>query len=341
MGIICRRERGQSHFLIAGALTGGLALLRKQLRAAGPDRPVDIPRLTEPAPPDTAPKQLQHDPVVDDLGGRNDRIDREIGLVQVLHDALAHQLRRALQGLHLLQGPVLPVDGLVEGRDIDARNLRRLQQKFFLAPVLVPGLPVELDILQGDFLPLSQHEEVNKRGQRLRVIGAGPAGHHDRRQVRPVRRTQRQFCQVQHVQHVGVGHLIAQGKADEVELCDRVAALQAVEQHSLAAHFLLHIAPGGETALAPQTVHLIHHAVQNPAAQVGHADLVGIRETQGKPGIHLAWLLDHGVVLPAGIAGRFLNLWQNLFQNSIHGASPPLSQSCQSVSFYSTCFPPL
>ena len=213
-GVVGGGQRGQSHLLIARVLTGGLAVLRQQLGVPIAHRAVGVPSLTEAAAPDTAPEQLQHHPVVDDLGGGDDGFDREVGLVHVLHDALAHRLRRAGARLdaHLGQGAVLVVDGLIERGDVDALDLGGLLEKLLLGPALLLGLAVELDVLQGHVLPLTQDEQVDEGGQGLRVIGAGPPRHDERGELGPVLRPQGQSGQVQHVQHVGVGHLVPQRK---------------------------------------------------------------------------------------------------------------------------------
>ena len=63
--------------------------IRDSLRAVAHGT-VDIPRLTEAAAADAAPEQLQGDAVLDDLGGGDDGIYREIGLVHVVDDCLLY-----------------------------------------------------------------------------------------------------------------------------------------------------------------------------------------------------------------------------------------------------------
>ena len=262
-GVVGGAEAGQGHLLIAGILTSRLAVLSQQLRIAVSHRAVHIACLAEPAATDAATEQLQHDAVVDDLGGGDDGLHREVGLVHVLDHPLAHLLRRAgaILDAHFLQGAIRTVDGLIEGRDVDALDLGGLPQKLLLAPALLLGLAIQGDVLQGDLLPFTQDKQVHEGGQRLRVIAAGTARHDERREFRPLLAAQRQPRQVQHVQDIGVGHLIAQREADDIKVRNRVAALQGVEQQPLPAHFLLHISPGGVATLAPQPLLLVHQAV--------------------------------------------------------------------------------
>ena len=76
---------------------------------------------------------------------------------------------------------------------------------------------------------------------------------------------------------------------------------------------LLHVGPGGEDPLAPYAGHPVEDPVEDAEAQVGHADLVGIREAEGEPGIHLALVLHDRVIFPAGVPGRFLHPGQDAF----------------------------
>ena len=166
LGVVGGGQAGQGHLLIARVLTGRLSVLGQQLRAAGAHRPVGVPRLTESAPPDTAPEQLQHHPVVDNFRGGDDGFYREIGLVHVLDDPLSHGLHGAAPRLYVnrLQRAVRAVHRFIEGGHIDSLDFGRLQQELLLGPALVSGLTVEVDVLQGDLLPLPQDKEVHKGG---------------------------------------------------------------------------------------------------------------------------------------------------------------------------------
>ena len=249
---------------------------------------------------------------MNDLGGGDDGLDREICLVKVLNDPLGDGLRSALQRPDLFQSPIRPVDRLVERGHIDALNLGGLLQELLLRPALLFGLLIQVDVLQGDILSLPQNEEVHKGGQRLGVIAAGPPCHHKGGQLPPVLTAQGQTGQVQHVEHIGIGHLIAQREAHYVKFRDGVSALQTVEQQPLPAQLLFHVPPGGEAALTPDVLPLIHHSVENAAAQVGHTDLIGVGKTEGKADAHLALVFDNGVVLSAGIPGRLLYIGQDV-----------------------------
>ena len=332
MAVVAGGQAGEGHLLVARVPARCNALLNQPLRAAGTHRPVGVARLAEAAAPDAAPKHLQHHPVVDDLRGGHDGLDREIALVKVLDNALGHHRRRPVSRRDGRHRAVLTIGHIVEGGHIDAGNPGRGGEKLLLAPALLPGPPVELDDLHAHVLPLAQDKQIHKGGQRLWIEGAGTARHHDGGELGPLLAAQGQAGQIQHVEHIGVGHLIAQGKTDEIEVGDGVSALQAVEGDPLPAHLLLHIAPGGEHPLAPHPLHLIHQPVENPHAQIGHADLIGIRKTECVAHIHGAAVLDHRVVLPAGISGGLLYPREDVFQSTIHAEpSPTISKSIENA----------
>ena len=85
-------------------------------------------------------------------------------------------------------------------------------------------------------------------------------------------------------------------------------------------HLLLHVPPRGEHPLAPDSVQVVHHTVEDPHPQVGHADLIGIREAEGHPGIHLGFILHHRVVFSPHIPGRLLHPGEDALQSLIQKA---------------------
>ena len=147
---------------------------------------------------------------------------------------------------------------LVKRGHVDAGNPGRGGEELLLTPALLPGLAVELDNLHTHVLPFPQDEQIHKGGQGLWIKGAGSPRHHDGRQLCPLPAAQGKASQIQHVEHIGIGHLIAQGEANQVEIGDGIAALQAVQGNPLPAHLLLHVAPGGKHALTPHPIHLVH-----------------------------------------------------------------------------------
>ena len=256
--VVAGGQAGEGHLLVAGVPARLDALLDQPLGIAGAHRPVGVARLTEAAAPDAAAEHLQHHPVVDDLGGGYNGLNREIALVKVLDDALGHPGRSPLQRGDGGHRAVAVIAHLVKRGHIDARNPGRGGEELLLTPALLPGLAVELDNLHTHVLPFPQDEQIHKGGQGLWIKGAGSPRHHDGRQLCPLPAAQGKASQIQHVEHIGIGHLIAQGEANQVEIGDGIAALQAVQGNPLPAHLLLHVAPGGKHALTPHPIHLVH-----------------------------------------------------------------------------------
>ena len=176
-----------------------------------------------------------------------------------------------------------------------------------LVPPLPAGLAVELYQLRRHVLPLTQGDDVNKIRHGLGVIHGGAAGDDKRRQIGPVGAVEGDARQIQHIENGGESHLIANGKGHDVKIGDRVAGLQGKEGHLRPAHLLLHVAPGGEHPLAPHAVHLVHDAIENAHAQVGHADFVGVGEAEGDAGVHIFFIFDDRVILAAYVAGGLLH----------------------------------
>ena len=146
---------------------------------------------------------------------------------------------------------------------------------------------MQLDQLGVHLLALADLGNVNKIRDRLAVEHRRAARDDERGQLRALARVERHTRQIEHIQYGGKRHLVADGKGDDVKIADGIAGLERVERQAGTAHLLLHVAPGSENALAPNAVHVIHNAVENPHTKVRHADLIGVRKAEGHAGIDL------------------------------------------------------
>ena len=334
--IVAGGQAGERDLLIAGVVAGADAVVGAEVAAAIADRAVDIARLTEAAAADAAPEQLQGDTVLDDLGGGDDGIYREIGLVHVVDDALCHHGRCAVTGRDGRHGAVVVIGHIVKGRDIDTVQPGSGAEKIGLAPALAAGAAVELHQLHGDVLALAQADQIDEVGQGLGVVHGGAAGDDQRGQAGAVRGVEGNVGQVQHIEDGGKGHLVANGEGHNVIVGDGVAGFQGKKGHFRLTQLGLHVAPGSEHALAPDAGDIVHYAVEDTHTQVGHTDLVGIREAEGNAGVYRRLVLEDGVVFAAHVAGGLLHPGQDAFQSFIHGVvlSPPLPDGAWAGSYF-------
>ena len=243
-----------------------------------------------------------------DLGGRHDGIRGVITRVKVLDDAFSDLFRRAVPRRDRENRTVVVVTDFVQARNVHAPDLRGFPQEGFFRPAFPPCLAVKLDQLTVDLLPLAEEADIEKIRHGLDVAGHLTACYHKLLQILSVLCADGDAAQVKHIQHGGISHLIADGKGNDVEISQRIAAFQRPERYSLFPELFAHIAPGREASLAPDAVHAIKKAVEDLHAEVRHADLVGIREAEGDAHIDLLLILHDLIVLPADIARGSLHL---------------------------------
>ena len=165
------------------------------------------------------------------------------------------------------------------------------------------GGPVVHEARQG-LLAVADHEAVDEGRQRLGLEGGGAAGDDERVLLAAVGRAQGDAAEVEHQQDVRVGQLVLQREAHQVELVQRGAGLEGDQGEARRAQLGLHVGPGGEDALGGQVRPLVDHAVENLEPHVAHADLVDVREGQRHAAGELRGVLDHLVLLAAGVATR-------------------------------------
>ena len=313
-GIIAAGQAGQADFLIARGLFQGGGQLHQMLQAPLTNRAIQHPRLAEAAAAGTAPHDLQHDAVVDDLRiGHRDILGIDHA-VQIGNDGLQHLLRGlGAVGPEGGDGAVLVVGHVVQGWHVHAPHLSQAPEQHILARTgLLPFVDdrVQLDDL---LLAVAYHERIDEIRQGLGVEGAGAPRHHDGIILPALLPQKRNPAQLQHRQDVGVAHLILQGEAHHVEIVQRVAALQGEQGNVLLLHQGHHVHPGHADPLAQAPGLGVDGGVEDLHAQVGHGHLVGIGEAEGKVQLGLLPALDGSVHLAAGVSGSFLDFLQHGF----------------------------
>ncbi len=152
-------------------------------------------------------------------------------------------------------------------------------------------------------------------GKRHGVHGAGAAGDHDRMVVSAVNGPDGDPSQLQPDEDVGVGQLVLERDADDIEFRQREVRFEAGERPARRAELLLVVRPGRENALAGRVVPAVQDLVQDPEAQVRHADLVGIGEEEADLCPHGRKVLVHAVDLVVDVPGRLGHQRQKIFEH--------------------------
>ena len=205
---------------------------------------------------------------------------------------------------------VFPVGGVIKLRHIEAFDLSSSFQEFL--PAFPGSFPLFISIQQLviNSLSLSDIEEIKELRKGLRIIGARPAADHNGIRIRPFCCAERDMAQFQDLKDVCIAHLKLDRNAEEVEILYRILRLQGKKGDLLLPHHLVQIDPRGINPLTPDVIPAVEHIVQDLDAQVGHADLIYIREAHGKADIHLVFVLHHRIHFAADIARRLFNIQQ-------------------------------
>ncbi len=149
-------------------------------------------------------------------------------------------------------------------------------------------MPDDFAELDGRFFGIADDGAIDKIGQRLRVEGAGPADDHQWIIETALRAAPRNAGQVEHVENVGVGELVLQREADNIEIAKRQLVLEALERLIVGPQHFLHVGPGCIAPLGSDPVSRVEVVVEDGIAEMAHADLVGIGESEGETEVDLA-----------------------------------------------------
>ena len=205
LAVVAGTQRGQGQFLIAGGIAERTALPDNGFRRFLPKRTVQKACLTETAAPYAAAKHFFYGTVVHRFHKGYHKCFRIERLVHVLYDPFGHLFRCTVFRRHCGNGTVRLIGHLVQRGHIDPLDLCRRTEKCRAACSLPLHLQIEVHEFQIDFLALPQNKQVEKVRQRFRITDAGTAGNHQRCQCfAAVTGMQRNPCQVQHIQDIGI-----------------------------------------------------------------------------------------------------------------------------------------
>ena len=197
-------EGEQGNLVPARVRDAALDFIHDLIRALFPERTVHVAGEAEATAAGAAAHDLHAEPVVRDLGRRDERLLRVVLRIERRHVAIPRLLGRRV-GLGLARDETEGVHHLVEVRR-HVHALERAQAaKHFraLEPLLAP-LDHEVAHLLDDLFAVSDHERVHEGRERLRIHRAQPARHQNRVVVAAVRGAERNLRQVDHREHVGI-----------------------------------------------------------------------------------------------------------------------------------------
>ena len=156
-------------------------------------------------------------------------------------------------------------------------------------------------------LALADVEEVEEVGDGLGVVGAGAAADDQRTVLASFRGQEGDPGQVQDLEDVAVGQLIPQGDAQEIKTLHGILGLQAEEGDFLLLHDLVEVGPRRKNPLTPGVGAAVQLFVYDLDAEIGHADLIDVREADGEADVHGGGVLHDGVDFISNVAGGLLH----------------------------------
>ena len=276
-------------------------------------RPRDHARLAEAAAARAAAEHFDVQSIVHDFCQRHELVARvrpvgEIG-DRALHDSLGH-IRVARRHRHEALAVVLDV---VHRRHVHARDRRELVEHTLPRPGSATArLPRAHDFgdLGDDLFAIADREPIHEVRQRLRVVGAVPAGADERMLGTSFSRPHGHTREVDAVQHVRVDELGRQVEGDEVELAGGSMRVDREERKSVAPQEGLEIEPGRVRPLGDRVVALVQDLVQDLEPLVGQADLVGIGVDEEPPDLARVVGRGQGAVFASDVPSWLLHLGQ-------------------------------
>ena len=117
---------------------------------------------------------------------------------------------------------------------------------------------------------------------------------------------ERNLSQIQKLKHVGIAHFILESDTQKVKVLNGILRLQGKQRDLFFPHNLIQIHPRGVDTLTIDVLSFVKHIVENLDSQMGHTQLVDIRESHGKADLSCR-ILFHHIHFPADVTGRLLN----------------------------------
>ena len=149
-----------------------------------------------------------------------------------------------------------------------------MQERLARIAAVVLHFDIKTDYLGQHLLTLAYIEEVKKIRYRFGIVRAGTAAYHERHIIGAVCCAQRQAREIEHIEDIGIAHLILEGESDKIELRYRISALVRPERYLMLAHLLLHVHPRSIHTLTPDIILAVERTVKDADTEVRHSYLV-------------------------------------------------------------------
>ena len=303
-GKIAGGQGQEGQFLETAGGDAGLGQLQDFIEGALAHRPVEHPRLAEPAPPGAAAGDLHPQPVVHRLDHRHQRPTQVRRLSQLWKYAPPYEAVVRPQRFDRLE-PIALVAGRKQGRHVHALHRGQPVEHCRPGQPFRPGAEEQVGDLEDHLLTVAEHDGVEEVGHRLGVEGAGTAAQHERVGVVPVRGPERQSRQVEHGENVGVAEFVRQGDAEHVVAAQADPRLEGEERQPGAAQGRLHVDIRGVGAVRHHMLAGVEQVIEDLQPLVGHADLVEVGEDETEAEVVGRDPAAHGVEFAADILTRF------------------------------------
>ena len=212
---------------------------------------------------------------------------------------------------------------LVKWRNVYTLDFGGFFQKFRLVIALFLVRFIKVHNLKVYLFALAKEENIDKICQRLCIASTRTACHHQRLRLATIDSFERNACQIEHIEHVGIAHFVLKRKADKIKILYWVAAFKRKKRYVFLAHNLLEIQPRRKNTLAPDILPLVKLRVENLHTKMRHTDFVSIGETKGKTHVHLCFIFNYAIDFAARISARLLYRKQQPFKFFvIHKTAP-------------------
>ena len=245
--------------------------------------------------------------------------------VHIRDDALINDGPCILMQRHEFLKSPLVVFRRIERGYINAVKFQQTRQKRPASPrpsCLFPCNERIHHFAQDDFA-LSDHEKIEEIRHGFHIVNTRPAADHEGHVLPALCRMKRDARQIQHVQHIGINHLVLQGKSQKIKGLHRLTGLQSKKRDATLPHQHFHIRPWRIDTLHRRILAPIQDSIENRKSQIRHADLIDIRQGKRNRAVHRAMLLMHRAPFSARIARRLQHGLQHVMLQLYHSKYSP------------------